>query len=257
MHATTTTQEAARGLIAPGIRTALAAALGVPEDGNLVEGARRVKLARDVAVTRAATAERRADSAVELVLALHLDGRLGALTGAESEMLRLVLDLEPGDEGNRRDVDDRLRTLLAPRTARFTPPRRTTNVDRPTISLGELAEAVTSGARLYRRDWRDTVLREHGGQPLTPAVVRAVAVGFAGFDLFSSAVRYHLLRRIETWELEGVAWLDSNAHMHAAHGHRTLTPESFDALLVGFCNVVCAPLDLALYARDLEVVRRG
>lgn len=43
-----------------------------------------------------------------------------------------------------------------------------------------------------------------------------------------------------------------NAHMHNAKQTDSLDQDSADALLIGFINDACIPLDLALYADDLQ-----
>jgi hypothetical protein len=112
--------------IGSGLTNMLLEALGKPEGTPLIPAIRSLRSARDAAVQRASAAERRAAAATELVLALHLDGRLRTLTPAEVELLRLVVGLPASGEDSRVDVDARLRELLAPRTFTITPPPKST-----------------------------------------------------------------------------------------------------------------------------------
>ena len=122
------------------------------------------------------------------------------------------------------------------------------------MNFGQLAHVLTNNAKLYRNGKLATeIVPRLVGQPITELEVRQVVEPYiVQINPYLPAETQQMVRtRFEQYAPKALERLKVNSHMHQADESGLMSQNNADAILTIFVNETCAPLDLALYSRDL------
>lgn len=124
------------------------------------------------------------------------------------------------------------------------------------MKLGAVADVLIEGARRYRNSPNaEAKLASSTGRPIDTDLAKELItplLTLCNEVITEEDVRVGLQERLKKWAPSALERIHLNQHMNTAGGGSTLNQDTADALIVDFVNFACIPLDLGLYARDLQ-----
>jgi hypothetical protein len=128
------------------------------------------------------------------------------------------------------------------------------------MSFGELADLMSAEAKVYRNGTlKNAILPTLEGKNITAGNIKKLLEPYVIKVLkkiTAPETRELVETRFKTFQRNGLRRIRLNDHMHNFDKKgRIINQDAADALLVGYVNDAVAPLDLALYAENLQEKR--
>lgn len=122
------------------------------------------------------------------------------------------------------------------------------------MNLDQLADVLVANAKKYRNEnLVKGIVPKLSGRQVTREIVQWILDPYFSqiMAILPSDAGSCVSKRFKDYVPKALDCVKVNTHMHKSRQTESLDQDLADALLVGFVNQACIPLDLALYSQDL------
>lgn len=122
------------------------------------------------------------------------------------------------------------------------------------MNYGQIADLLTEAAQdFYNKRLTNEILPTIVGQEINEDTVKKLIKPYLSNIKMPKVNLKHLQQTVlDVYSKDALQCIQRNTHMNDYDGSSVFSQENAEAVLVGFVNYACIPLDLALYTSDLK-----